>query len=155
MRVLMQKTPGGTLAPLGQDATEMVAKLRIGQPVWCDVVRTGNNKLFRKWFVLLDIGYEAFEPMPVKTSGGMEIVPEKNRERFRKEVTIMAGFHELVATLDGRVRVEAKSVSPDRMPPEEFERLYSATINVLLKLVIKGKTADELDAWVNQIMRFD
>lgn len=155
MRVLMCKTPAGGLAPLGQDATEEVAKLKVGQPVWVDAVRTGNNKLFRKWFVLLDIGFEAFEP-PVITSGQFAgITPEKNRERFRKEVLIQAGFYELVATLDGRVRVEAKSVSPDRMPPEEFERLYSATINVLLKLVMRDKTEAQMREWVETILRFD
>lgn len=155
MRVLMQKTPAGGLAPCGQEAAEQVAKLRIGQPVWCDVVRTGNNKLFRKWFVLLDIGFEAFEPQPIASGQFAGQVPEKNRERFRKEVTIMAGYHELVATLDGRVRVEARSVSPDRMSPEDFEKLYSATINVLLRMVIRNKTAEELDEWVSTLMRFD
>ena len=57
--------------------------------------------------------------------------------------------------LDGSYRVEPKSISFANMDQEEFERLYSETLNVLLKHVYKQKISqEELEEIVNKYMEF-
>lgn len=150
----MLKAAGGVLAPHDPQAEELMQKLKLGQPTWVDVVRAKNVLLHRKWFVLLQLAFEAWEPPEIKAGRFKGTRPEKNFDHFRKDVTIYAGFYNVISTLDGRTRVEAKSVSFDSMDQDEFERLYSASINVILQLVMPRKTEAELRAWVDQIMRF-
>jgi len=57
--------------------------------------------------------------------------------------------------LDGSTRVEPKSVSFSKMTEEEFEKLYSRTLDVLIKHIYgKGMTADELNRIVDQFLQF-
>lgn len=154
-RVLFMKSTSGALVPQDPTAVELMGKLKLGQPVWVDVVRARNTLFHAKWFALLGLAFEAWEPPVVKTGTFAGMQPEKDFDKFRKDLTIQAGFYDVVATLDGRARVEAKSVSFDKMSPDDFERLYSASIDVILKLVMRDKTGPELRAWVDAIMRFD
>jgi len=52
---------------------------------------------------------------------------------FRSHLTVLAGYYDSFAGIDGRVRVEAKSISYSNMTQEEFEQLYSALINAAIK----------------------
>lgn len=59
-------------------------------------------------------------------------------ERFRKDLTILAGFYEQTVRLNGDVRTEAKSLSFANMKPDEFERCYKAMINAAIKYIFRG-----------------
>jgi len=63
-------------------------------------------------------------------------------DRFRKDLTILAGFYEQTVRLNGEVRTEAKSLSYASMEPDEFERCYNAMINAAIKHVF-GRTTDQ------------
>lgn len=63
-------------------------------------------------------------------------------DRFRKDLTILAGFYEQTVRLNGDIRTEAKSLAYANMDPDEFERCYSALINSAIKHVFAG-TRDE------------
>lgn len=154
-RVLMQKLPQGALVPTDAAGVELLAKIKSGSPVWIEVVRARNTPLHRKWFALLGIGYEAWEPPAIESGPYAGIVPEKDFEVFRKDITKLAGFVDVYVSADGSAIVQARSVSFDRMEQDEFDRLFSATINVLLKLVLLRKTEAEVREWVETILRFD
>ena len=112
-----------------------------------------RNILFhRKYFALLNIGFDNWEPGEINSKYG---VPEKNFERFRADLTILAGFYENTIRLDGSVRIEPKSISFAKMTAEEFADLYSKTIDVLIKHVYKMKiNAEKLDEIVESYLQF-
>ena len=104
------------------------------------------------FFALLDLGFEAWEPVEQFSKYGPV---EKNSEQFREDITILAGFYEQSYRLDGSIRTSAKSISFGSMDEYEFSKLYSSVINVLLKKVLVGyKDQDEVEQVVNKIIGF-
>jgi len=138
----MQKLPNGTLAPNDNEAQDYLRKLKTGQDVQVKVTRQRNYLFHRKWFALLQYAFDLWQPVESQTRHG--IVPEKSFDRFRKDVTILAGFYTATYRLNGGVRIEARSISFASMSADEFEDLYSKSINVILRLVLKDVTEDEL-----------
>lgn len=129
-------------------------KAEPGEMVEIKTLRPRNAKFHRKFFALLTVGFEAWEPARKrKTYKGRPIA--KNFERFRKDIIILAGFYEQTFDLRGRMKLEAKSISFANMEDEEFEQVYSAVADVLLaKVLTTYKGRAELDAVVEQIMGF-
>jgi hypothetical protein len=113
-----------------------------------------NGKFHRKFFALLNVGFEAWDPgRKHKTYQGVPVA--KSFERFRKEVTILAGYYEQTFDLDGNMTLDAQSISFASMSQEEFEELYSAVVNVLLDKVLSNyRDREELDEVVNKVMGF-
>jgi hypothetical protein len=113
-----------------------------------------NAKFHRKFFALLQIGFDAWEPQRVRKSYKGRPV-EKNFEQFREDITILAGFYEQTFDMKGRMRLRAKSISFANMDDVEFEALYSAVVDVLLRDVCANYAGrDELDAVVERVMGF-
>jgi hypothetical protein len=56
----------------------------------------------------------------------------------------------------GEVRVEAKSISFANMSEDEFEALYSDTINVILRKILTSSamTEDQLRDHVDTVLRY-
>lgn len=113
-----------------------------------------NSKHHRKYFALLNLGFECFESnRKHKTYKGKPVT--KSFESFREEVLILAGFYEQTFTLKGELKLEAKSIKFAKMEQDEFEDLYSKTINVLLQHVLTNyKDANEVNDVVEQVLRF-
>lgn len=143
-------------APADEEA--IAARKRWHKPgtiVTADVKVPRNPKFLKKYMALLRLGFEAWEPPAEHQYKGKPI--EKDFDRYRHDVAILAGYYTPVWNLKGEMRIEPKSIAFDAMPEEEFDALYSATINVLLKQVLgsQGYTAEEVDRQVEQILRFD
>lgn len=113
-----------------------------------------NPKFHRKFFALLDVGFDSWQPeRKHKSHKGMAV--EKNREQFREDITIAAGFYEQTFDLKGRMRIRAKSISFAKMDDAEFEKLYDAVVTVLLREVLhRYKNRAELDSVVERIIGF-
>lgn len=131
-----------------------VVKLDAGEISFLDFIIPRNGKFHRKYFALLDVGYDCWEPSRKRKSyKGMAV--EKSREQFREDITILAGYYEQTFNLKGEMRLRAKSISFANMDDIEFERLYQATVTVLLREVCHNyKDRAELDSVVDQMMRF-
>lgn len=145
---------GFTLTTEDAKAAALVAVsiLPVGEHGWEVLIerhKKRNYKFHKKLFALLDIGFDAFEP-PTQEYKGLPV--QKNFKRFRKDVTIAAGFYEAVADINGNVRLEAKSISFAKMEENEFEQLYSKVADVLLQKVLKNYTRPDLDRVVNNIL---
>lgn len=149
--VVLMKGAGGTLLPCDEGAREYIDKLNMGMGVRAKITKMRNPKFHRKFFGMLDVGFDAFEPEEKEFRG---LPCQKNRKRFRKDVIIAAGFFDPVISLNGEVRAEAKSISFSNMDDIEFEQVYSAVANVLLQRVLKNYTRDDLDRVVEEILRF-
>ena len=125
-----------------------------GEISFLEFVIPRNPKFHRKLFALLDVGFEAWEPNRVRKSYKGRAM-EKNREQFREDITIMAGFYEQTFDLKGRMVIRAKSISFAKMDDAEFELLYSAVIDVLLREVCTTyKNRAELDSVVERVIGF-
>lgn len=143
-------------APANEEAIAARRKYhKPGMVVTADVKVPRNNRFHRKYFALLKIAYEQWEPPTDETFRGVPI--EKEFERFRHDVTIMAGFFTPVWNLKGEMRIEPKSISFDSMDDDKFEVLYSKTIDVLLKMILseRGFTKETVDDLVGQVLEFD
>ncbi|MDO9530366.1 MAG: DUF1367 family protein [Syntrophales bacterium] len=151
MQVYLTKTQTG-LIPADKETEAWYNKIKSGEVVSSDFKKTRNYQFLKKWFALLNVGFDNWNPGEVNSNYG---IPEKNFERFREDVTILAGYFHTVVRLDSSVRIEAKSVAFSNMTEEEFSALYNKTINVLLKRVYNSTlTKEELENIVNQYMAF-
>jgi hypothetical protein len=126
------------LAPACEESRIWLMRKKFGATILVEPREIRNGAFFRKWFALVTLGWdywhETVEPMEFK---GQPVRPEFNR--FRKDVTIMAGFYEPVVNLKGELRIEAHSISWAKMTEDGFTKLYDATIHVLQTMVFNGK----------------
>jgi hypothetical protein len=157
MEILLIKTPSGFM-PADDEAQEQLRKFRLGSLAKLDVVQMRNGAFFRKWWALVKLGYDYFiDTCETQEYKGQQVRPEF--DRFRKDVTILAGFYRPVWNVNGEMRIEPESLAWANMTEERFEKLYNATIDVLLKKVFNGKrmrawTEEELRSVANQISEF-
>lgn len=125
--------------------------LEVGELLTCDFTITRNPKFHRKFFVLLGVGYEAWDPgRKHKTYKGKPVL--KEFEQFREDVTILAGYYEQTFGMDGRMKLTAKSIAFSSMEEIEFERLYNAVATVLLERVLTNYSRADLDIVVQKIL---
>ena len=151
MLITLTKTHVGFI-PADPATEEWCKKVKIGQGIHGRFKKVRNYAFLKKYFALLTVAYDNWDPGEISSQYG---VPEKNFERFRADVTILSGYYETTIRLDGSVRIEPKSISFAKMDEDEFEKLYNATIDVLIKHVYKqGLDKDELDAIVEQYLSF-
>lgn len=152
--IFLRRTLSG-FAPDTDDDQEAVKRFRLNEVVRADVVKPRNIRFHRKWFALVKVGYQLWEEFcPRHQYNGTEVLPEF--ERFRKDVTILAGYAKPVINVKGELRLEAESISFASMDDERFEKLYSATINVLLNKILAGRgiTEDRLRAMAEAVLEF-
>jgi hypothetical protein len=135
--------------PADDEAQEQLKKFRLGSLAKLDVVQMRNGAFFRKWWALVKLGYDYFiDTCETQEYKGQQVRPEF--DRFRKDVTILAGFYRPVWNVNGEMRIEPESLAWANMTEERFDKLYSATIDVLLKKVFNGK---RLRAWTEEELR--
>jgi hypothetical protein len=155
VEVALVKTVGGTLAPATEEEAAKMRAFAMGEVLRADIAVMRNGKRFRRWWVLAHLGYEVWcETVPTRTYKGQQVQP--NFERFRKDLIVWAGFYEPVFNVRGEVRLEAKSIAWGNMKEDEFERLYSATIDVILNKIVPGRgyTEEGLRNMVDQVLSF-
>lgn len=155
MEVAMLKSPNGALVPMDDAEADKMRKWRPGTVVRGEFAEMRNGAFFRKYWTLLKLAFEMWESdMPEQLYQGVKVKPEF--ERFRKDVTIMAGYFTPVFGADGSVRLEAESLKWSRMDEDRFEKLYSATINVILEKVLASRKLDarQLNDAVNRVMAY-
>ncbi|MBY0243512.1 MAG: DUF1367 family protein [Burkholderiaceae bacterium] len=141
------------LVPHDEVAADFIQKMKAGALMHADFKKVRNWKFHKKYFALVSFAFDQWEPRSGLTYQGQAVA--KNKERFRKDIAILAGFFETTVNLKGEVRLEAKSISFAQMDEIEFEALYNETINVILQRVLTKYTRDDLDAVVEQLLRFD
>ena len=149
--ISVMKAPNGSLVPADTQSADLVAKMKVGQGLELSFKRNRNVKFHRKFFSLLNYAFDAWEPEE-RTYKGISV--GKNFDQFRRDVTILAGFYDASFRLDGEVRLTAKSISFSNMDEEEFERLYSSVIDVLLQRIFINQTRGDIANVVNNILAY-
>lgn len=152
------KAPAGLIP--GDDATrEWLSKVKLAGLVFAKVAQPRNPQFHRKMFALFNYGFDYWaETAPPKMYKGEPVLP--NFDRFRKDITILAGYYHPVFNIKGEVRMEADSISYAAMNEGTFEQLYSKVIDVLLNKVFSQRsvgvrwTEKRLRAVVDGLMEF-
>ena len=149
--IYLVKTNGNTLIPLDTDSLKGIANGEIIKVKWSKV---RNYKFHKKMFALFNFINDALpELSPVKVKGIM-VEPIRSLETTRKELVIMAGFYEVEGKIDGSVKLVAKSLSYGSMSNEEFEKVYSALIDVALRVLPYSLSEEELENSINNLVGF-
>jgi hypothetical protein len=131
-----------------------VKGMEAGEVIEIEMTFPRNPKFHRKFFALLNVGFDAWQPNRKRKSYKGKAM-QKNFEQFREDVTILAGWYEQTFNIRGEMVLRAKSVSFTKMDDAEFEKLYSAIIDVLLRDVCANyKTHEEIERVVDNIIAF-
>ena len=148
----MMKTLTGWL-PADADSEEWHKKKKLGSVCRFKTTEIRNYRFLKKFFALLNLGFEYWTPGVISCDYG---VPEKNFERFRKDVTILAGYYHTVIRLDGTVRIEADSISFAKMDDDTFSKLYGSVLDVLVKRisVLNKMGKEETNRAVDKLLEF-
>jgi len=154
MEAFFTKLPNGTLMPASESDRELLDKIKTGDTVKLKLTRPRNIRFHRKYFALLNLAFDYWEvPEHGEGSALKERMPiEKNFDTFRANIAVKAGYYIATYTLAGDVRMEAKSISFGSMSEDDFEKLYSASIDVILKHVMHNYTEGELRKTVEDMV---
>lgn len=148
MKVEMVKMQGGTFCPVDENQAEVLKKFRNGEQYEVEIKLTRNPQFHRKVFSFFKF---CFEHWAADKTDWKYFDERKQFDTFRKHLTVLAGFKDVSYTIDGRVRVEAKSLSYGNMEQDEFEACYSALINAALKHIFNNTTDQKI---INQLYAF-
>lgn len=156
MEVNCTKAPTGALIPWDSDESAKLSSIKAGTEVRVNIVKMRNGPFFRKWWALAKYAFDIWaDTREEQLYKGIPVRP--NFERFRKDLIILTGHYDATYDVNGGVHLEAKSLSWSSMDEDEFERLYSETINVILSKILNNTRFTEADlrAHVDRVMQFD
>lgn len=133
----MIKSPGGILSPSDEMTAEALTKLKTGELYEVEIKRQRNPAFHRKQFAFFNFCFERW-----KATNDLQFMDEAAQfDRFRRQLTVLAGYRIEVYNIDGSLRLEAQSISFANMEQEEFEQFAVAVQNVAMRTLFKG--ADE------------
>lgn len=157
MKALFTKGHGGVLVPASFDASAFMEKVKLGGDVWAEFTKARNARFHKKFFTLLDLAFQTWEPAEgVMEYRGRPI--EKNKERFRAEILILAGHYDAVYSVKGDVRLVAKSISFAALDDIEFDKVYRQVLDVVWRQVMQHsryRSAKEVDDMVARLMSYE
>ena len=152
--MIFRRIKGG-LEPFNDEAYELMLKISNGDTVTFNKIITPRNYQFhKKYFALLKFSYENWEPGKLSGKKFEGVKPEKTFDRFRADLTILAGHFRQVIRVNGEMVIEPKSISFANMSEDEFEELYSNTINVVLKKILTNYDREQLDNVILELLNF-
>jgi hypothetical protein len=155
------KTPELALVPATEEDTELMHRFKQGTVYRMELAEMRNGRFFRKWWALAKIAFDIWAAtVPAEEYRGIPVLPDF--DRFRKDLTIMAGFFRPVwsARSDAagvmELRIEPESLQWSKMTEQRFEKLYSATIDAILHKVLPGRglTEQQLRDWAERVIEF-
>ena len=132
MKINIVKQPGGTLVPASDLESDKLTKFKTGEMYEIDIKLTRNPAFHRKVFAFFNFCFEHWG------SENEYLCNQGQFDVFRNHMTVLAGYSNEYFSMDGLVRVEAKSLSYGSMDEEEFEKCYNALIQVAMQKLFKG-----------------
>ncbi|WLD56902.1 DUF1367 family protein [Salinispirillum sp. LH 10-3-1] len=150
--LLFQKITQDCLVPATAEAREWMRTLKLMGFVKMPLIKERSGENHRRFFALLNIGFDHWEPQPIEYQGRV-ITPEKNFDEFRAWVTVLSGFYTVTGYPDGSVRIRAKSIKFSKMDESEFSQLFNAAVDVLLKHVMTNYERPDLERAILEFSR--
>lgn len=147
--VYLNRYRGGFL-PADELSADAITELGGDGPYRAKLSKPRNIQHHRKFFALLSVAFDAWEPSA--TYQGQKV--KASRERFRKDLLILAGYYESYIGIDGSVHLEPKSISFAAMDQTEFSKLYDACIQVILDKILVNHDRADIESQVEKVLRF-
>ena len=142
----MVKEPGGLFRPADDFEQEKTIKFKTGETYPVIIKLSRNPAFLRKVMVFFHFCFDHWDGNKVH-----EFCSETEQfDRFRKDLTILAGFYVRAERLDGSLRTEAESLSFASMGEERFQECYLALIRAALKHIFYDADVNT----ENQLMSF-
>ena len=119
----------GRLVPCTQEDKEKFDKLPKGEPFEVEWKRHRNPQFHRKFMALIQFAW-------IHKPEWMDNNYQKSKnfdDNFRKDIIKKAGYFTVHTNFKGVKEYNAKSIAFDSMEEDEFEELYSACIDVIIK----------------------
>lgn len=136
----------------GDPATaEFCNKIKLGNAIHGEFTQMRNYDFHKKLFSLLNLAFEYWQPGEITSKYGK---PEKNFDRFREDLTILAGYYYTQIRLDGSVRVVADSLSFGKMNQETFDKLYQNILTVVIEKILYKMTGAEIEKLADQVWSY-
>lgn len=156
MKGYFRKMPGGLLVPDNDETAAYLQKIKTGAVLSGEFVQPRNYKFLQKTMCLFQYCFDVFaEQMEESHLEYKGQKAEPSLDRFRHDLTILAGHYTATYDITGKVKLEAKSLSYGKCSEAEAERIYNDVINAALKQVFKlSMTEDELKTIVDQILGY-
>ena len=139
VEIQMMKQPGGLLLPAFDTEAERLERFKTGFIYPVEIKQSRNPGFHGKVFSFLQFCFEHWSAD--KTDARFK-TSAAQFDTFRKNLTVLAGYKDVTFTIDGRLRVEARSLAFNNMEQPEFEECYSALINAAIAHVF-GNTKDQ------------
>ena len=151
------KSSSDQFKPAYQSDLDSFKKIKIGSLVHADIKQPRNPLFHRKFFAMLNFAFDYWEPEPIKVKG-IDQEPEKNFERFRKDILILAGYRKAIVNIKNEVRFEAQSISFASMDDLAFQKVYENVFAVLWRLIlkrVKGMTEQDAHNAIDAMLSYD
>lgn len=144
MDFLAKITDKNTFEPVGHDSFRKALKLKLGDAVKIETWKERNLNHHRKYFAFLNTV--------------IYLLPEdsiydklRNIEYLRKEILVLIGEVDFRFTMEGEKCIEVRSISFKSMDQEKFERIYTMSLNAVLKTYLKDISLQDFES---QIINF-
>lgn len=137
MKIFLKKHLN-SLIPADSESEEMLRKIKSGVPVSCELKRPRNYENHKRYFAMLKI---AFENQIMFGSIG----------ELREAVAIEAGHTRLIKLVDGSYQKVARSISFGSMNEDQFQDLFSRSIDVIIKYVLPRISRED---FIQEILAF-
>lgn len=151
MADLLFRKHAAALVPDNDECAEWLQGVPAGQVVRGKMTRPRNVLFLRKFFALLNVAYNNWPAPEIETPYGIATC---SRDKFRNDVIVLAGYGEPVCNTRGEWRMRAKSIAFANMEEDEFARLYSDVLNVLLSKFLPEWTGQDMENAISQILEF-
>ena len=140
----MIKLAGGSFHPYNDIEQEKTVRFKTNELYTVEIKHTRNYQFHKKVFAFLNFCFEHWSC----DRDCLNLQAQFNR--FRNQLTVLAGYYIELYNINGEVRVEAQSISYSGMEQEDFEKFYHALVNAALKHIFR--TTDENTH--NQLLSF-
>ena len=137
------------LLPYSPDAVEWFDRMRFGAVCIGKFTIPRNYKFHKKFFAMLKVSYESWDNPVIQTPFGEA---QCTSDTFRNDVTVLAGYGELTVNTKGEAKYKAKSISFAKMDDDEFGKLYSAVVTVILTHFLPNWADADMDRAVDNFL---
>ena len=138
----MVKNPGGLFSPADEEAEDQLKKLKNSQVYKVDITLNQNYKLHKKMFAFFKYCTQFYY-------GDMNVTNDQI-DFTRAKLTMSAGYFKQVFYPDGkRFELKPKSISYEKMAPEDRSVFYNNLINSALKNVFHSADESEYNKLIS------
>lgn len=120
MKLHLKKKLNGLLEPAFPSDQEALKKVAVGEIYEYETKKPRNIMHHRKFFALIKMVFENQEGY-------------NNVDALREDLIIAAGYYDSHVNFDGETKLRPRSISFSSMPQDEFEKLYEAVLDVVVK----------------------